>query len=134
MSSVSSRKPARSAGAPCRTATTAAVTSAGFELAYVLLLSAAYVRAPLSVFYPIARGLAPVIVLIVAAVALGAATSWEQVFGVCAVGAGILLVRGRKPDRAATVFGLTIAATIAGYTLVDNTASPSPIRSRTSRR
>ena len=36
---------------------------------------AAYARAPLSVFYPIARGLAPVLVLAVAALALGAATS-----------------------------------------------------------
>jgi hypothetical protein len=41
--------------------------------------------------------------------------------GVCAVGGGILLVRGRRPDRAATLFGLAIAATIAGYTLIDNT-------------
>jgi uncharacterized membrane protein len=95
--------------------------SAALELAYVLLLSAAFVRAPLSVFYPIARGLAPVLVLLVAVAALGATTSWEQALGVCAVGAGILLVRGRRPDRAATLFGLTIATTIAGYTLVDNT-------------
>ena len=58
-----------------------------FELAYVLLLSAAYARAPLSVFYPIARGLAPVLVLVVAVLALGAATSWNQALGVCAVGA-----------------------------------------------
>jgi drug/metabolite transporter (DMT)-like permease len=95
--------------------------SASLELVYVLLLSAAYAAAPLSVFYPIARGLAPVLVLLVAVLALGAATSWNQAFGVCAVGIGILLVRGRRPDRAATFFGLTIAATIAGYTLIDNT-------------
>jgi uncharacterized membrane protein len=94
--------------------------SAVFELAYVLLLSAAYAQAPLSVFYPIARGLAPVLVLAVAVLGLGAATSWSQALGVCAVGGGILLVRGRRPDRAATLFGLTIAAAIAGYTLVDN--------------
>jgi drug/metabolite transporter (DMT)-like permease len=95
--------------------------SAAFELAYVLLLSAAYVHAPLSVFYPIGRGLAPVLVLVVAVLALGASTSWNQAVGVCAVGAGILLVRGRRPDRAGTVFGVTIAATIAAYTLIDNT-------------
>jgi drug/metabolite transporter (DMT)-like permease len=95
--------------------------SAAFELAYVLLLSAAYVHAPLSVFYPIGRGLAPVFVLVVAVAALGAATSWNQALGVCAVGTGILLVRGRRPDRAGTVFGVAIAATIAGYTLIDNT-------------
>jgi drug/metabolite transporter (DMT)-like permease len=95
--------------------------SAAFELVYVLLLSAAYGRAQLSVFYPIARGLAPVLVLAVAALALGAATSWRQALGVCAVAGGILLVRGRRPDGAATLFGLAIATTIAGYTLVDNT-------------
>jgi drug/metabolite transporter (DMT)-like permease len=94
--------------------------SAAVELAYVLLLGAAYSRARLSVFYPLARGLAPVLVLAVAALALGAATSWLQGAGVCAVGAGILLVRGRKPDRAGTAFGLAIAVTIAGYTLIDN--------------
>jgi drug/metabolite transporter (DMT)-like permease len=94
--------------------------SAVFELAYVVLLGTAYERAPLSVFYPIARGLAPVLVLVVAVAALGAATSWRQALGVCAIGGGILLVRGRRPDRAGTAFGLAIAATIAGYTLIDN--------------
>jgi drug/metabolite transporter (DMT)-like permease len=94
--------------------------SAAFELVYVLLLGAAYGRAKLSVFYPLSRGLAPVLVLAVAALALGAATSWLQAFGVCAVGGGVLLVRGRRPDRAGTIFGLAIATTIAGYTLLDN--------------
>jgi multidrug transporter EmrE-like cation transporter len=49
--------------------------SAVCELAYVLLLGAAYVAAPLSVFYPIARGLAPVLILVVAVLALNAETS-----------------------------------------------------------
>jgi drug/metabolite transporter (DMT)-like permease len=95
--------------------------SAACEAAYVLLLGAAYGRARLSVFYPLARGLAPVLVLAVAVLALGASTSWRQGAGVCAVGGGILLVRGRRPDRASTAYGLAIAATIAGYTLIDNT-------------
>ena len=60
------------------------------------------------------------LVLAVAALALGAATSWLQAVGVSAVGGGVLLVRGRRPDRAGTLFGLAIAATIAGYTLLDN--------------
>jgi drug/metabolite transporter (DMT)-like permease len=110
--------------------------SAVFELVYVLLLGAAYARAPLSVFYPLARGLAPVLVLAVAVLALGAATSWLQGAGVCAVAVGVLLIRGRRArpqrpraepgnaqaerGRAATLFGLSIAATIAGYTLIDN--------------
>jgi drug/metabolite transporter (DMT)-like permease len=96
------------------------VGSAAFELAYVLLLGTAYEHARLSVFYPIARGLAPVLVLVVAVAALGVTTSWRQAAGVCAVGGGILLVRGRRPDPASTAFGLAIATTIAGYTLIDN--------------
>jgi drug/metabolite transporter (DMT)-like permease len=111
--------------------------SAACEAAYVLLLGAAYGRARLSVFYPLARGLAPVLVLAVAVLALGASTSWRQGAGVCAVGAGIVLVRGRRAEpqrpraepgaaqadrgRASTAYGLAIAATIAGYTLIDNT-------------
>ena len=95
--------------------------SAALELVYVLLLGAAFGGARLSVFYPLARGLAPVLVLAVAALALGASTSWRQALGVVAVGAGILLVRGRRPDRSSTAYGLAIAAAIAGYTLLDNT-------------
>ena len=39
-----------------------AVASAVLELAYVVLLAAAYRRADLSVVYPVARGVAPVLV------------------------------------------------------------------------
>ncbi len=65
--------------------------SAAFELAYVLLLCAAYARAPLSVFYPIARGLAPVLVLVVAVLALGADDLGD---------AGGRRLRGRRRDPA----------------------------------
>ena len=52
---------------------------------------------PLSVVYPVSRGVAPVLVLLIGIVVLGHATSVGQVLGVCLVGAGILLVRGLKP-------------------------------------
>jgi len=42
-----------------------AVGSAAFELAYFALLAYAYERAAVSVVYPVARGLAPVLVLVV---------------------------------------------------------------------
>ena len=97
-----------------------AVTSC-FQLGYIVLLAAAYRRAELSVVYPVSRGTAPVLVLVVGVVALGAATSPGQVVGVCLVATGILLVRGfrRVSDPKGLVFGLAIAAFIAGYTLVD---------------
>ena len=91
------------------------------QLAYTALLAAAYRRAELSVVYPVARGTAPVLVLVVGVAALDAAASLGQAAGVCLVAAGILLVRGVRPaSRAAGVlFGLAIAAFIAAYTLVD---------------
>lgn len=94
--------------------------SAGFELAYVALLAAAYSRAELSVVYPVARGLAPVLVLVVGVAALGVGTSGTEVAGVLLVAAGVVLVRGLGRRSSAGVgFGVAIAACIAGYTLAD---------------
>jgi drug/metabolite transporter (DMT)-like permease len=91
------------------------------QVAYTALLAAAYGRVALSVVYPLARGLAPVLVLVAGVVVLGKATSWGQATGVCLVGGGVLLVRGglRRAHAAGTVFGVAIACCIAGYTLVD---------------
>jgi drug/metabolite transporter (DMT)-like permease len=98
-----------------------AVASAVLELAYVILLAAAYRRADLSVVYPVARGVAPVLVLVVGVALLRAATSAAEVGGVLLVAAGVLLVRGLRVDPGPGVaFGLAIACTIAAYTLVDN--------------
>jgi drug/metabolite transporter (DMT)-like permease len=97
-----------------------AAASAVLELAYFALLAAAYRRAELSLVYPLARGLAPVFVLLGAIAFTTADTSAEQVLGVALVAIGVLLVRGlRGGDRVGVVFGLAIAACIAGYTVVD---------------
>ena len=97
------------------------VASGLLELVYFGLLTAAYARAPLSVVYPIARGGAPVFVLLVSVVVLGHSTSAGQVAGVLTVVLGVLLVRGLHEASAVGVaFGVTIAACIAGYTLVDS--------------
>ncbi len=94
--------------------------TAVFELAYFALLATAYRRAELSVVYPVARGLAPVLVLIVGAVALGATASGGQAVGVLLVATGVVLVRGlRAPHGEALVLGVAIAACIATYTLID---------------
>jgi drug/metabolite transporter (DMT)-like permease len=98
--------------------------SSALELVYIVLLAAAYRRANLSLVYPIARGLAPVFVLLVAALALGAATNPAEVLGVVVVVLGVLAVRGVRDDadrrRRGLVFAVVIAATIASYTLIDN--------------
>ena len=96
------------------------VVSSCLQLLYFVLLAAAYRRAPLSVVYPLARGAAPVLVLLIGVIVLGKSSSWGQACGVLLVGAGILLVRGfRKGDTGGFAFGLAIATVIAAYTLVD---------------
>jgi drug/metabolite transporter (DMT)-like permease len=96
--------------------------SSALELVYFALLGAAYRRAEVSVVYPLARGVAPVLVLVVGVVALNAETTAVQALGVCLVGVGVLLVRGlgRPGGWTGVLFGLAIACSIAAYTLVDD--------------
>jgi drug/metabolite transporter (DMT)-like permease len=96
------------------------VASAGLELAYVALLAAAYRRFELSVVYPVARGMAPVLALLLTVIVTASAPSGGEVAGVLAVGAGVLLVRGGlRGSLGGLGAGLVVAAVIAGYTVVD---------------
>ena len=97
------------------------VVTSLLQLLYFALLATAYRKAELSFVYPVARGVAPALVLVVSVVALGHGTSVAQIAGVLLVGAGVLLVRGLKkpPDPHALWFALGIAAVIASYTLLD---------------
>jgi drug/metabolite transporter (DMT)-like permease len=94
--------------------------SSVLELAYFFLLTTAYGRSDVSLVYPVARGVAPVLVLCGSALA-GATLGVWQAFGVVAVGAGVLLVRGVRGavDTSGVLLALAIAATVAGYTLAD---------------
>lgn len=100
-----------------------AVTSM-LQLAYFALLATAYRHGEVSVVYPIARGLAPVLVLVVGVTLLGTAAGPAQAAGVCLVGVGVLLVRGvalapGDGRGAGAAFGVAVASCIAAYTLVD---------------
>lgn len=88
------------------------------ELTYFALLAFAYTRAELSVVYPLARGLAPVLVLLGSVVVVGSGTTALQIAGVLLVAAGILLVRGVRRGRGAGL-AVLIACVIASYTVVD---------------
>lgn len=98
------------------------VASGALELVYFVLLTTGYARGELSVVYPLARGVAPVLVLVAGALVLDQATGANDVAGVLLVALGVLLVRGlHAPARTASVvFGLLTAVAIAGYTLVDD--------------
>ena len=94
-------------------------TSAALELLYIALLAAAYRRYELSLVYPLARGLAPVLALAIVVVATATRPSALEVAGVVVVAVGILLVRGVRRGRSGAAVALAIAATIGAYTVVD---------------
>jgi uncharacterized membrane protein len=97
------------------------VVSSMLQLLYFALLATAYRKAELSFVYPVARGVAPVIVLVVSVAVFEQSSSATQAMGVVLIGAGVLLVRGlRRPaDPHALYFALGIAGVIASYTLLD---------------
>jgi drug/metabolite transporter (DMT)-like permease len=96
--------------------------ASALQLAYIALLAAAYARADMSLVYPLARGLAPVIVLGVSVIALGVTASPRQAVGVACVAGGVVLVRGLRLEPGAgrgIALALAVACCIAGYTIVD---------------
>jgi drug/metabolite transporter (DMT)-like permease len=95
------------------------IGSAALELTYIGLLAAAYRRFDLSVIYPVARGLAPVLALVLTAAVAVSGPSAGEVAGVLAVAAGVLLVRGLRGGIGGLGAGTLVAAVIAGYTVVD---------------
>ena len=99
------------------------VVTSMLQLAYFALLATAYRHAEVSVVYPIARGLAPVLVLVVGVTALGAGVDAAEAVGVCLVGLGVLLVRGvglrGGGHTRGAAYGVAVASCIAAYTLVD---------------
>jgi len=97
------------------------VVSSALEIGYVVMLVRAYRVADLSVVYPVARGLAPVLVLAASVAFLGFGTSAGEVVGVALVGGGVVLVRqGRGGARGRGVgLAVLVACFIATYTLVD---------------
>lgn len=81
------------------------VSSSAFEAFYLLLLATAYSVAAMSFVYPIARGSAPVLVLVAGAIVTG----------------GIVFVRGIRGGGRPRDLGLalSVGACIASYTLID---------------
>jgi drug/metabolite transporter (DMT)-like permease len=105
------------------------VVSAALELCYFVLLARAYDGGEVSVVYPVARGSAPVVVLVAGALALKEDVPFGAVVGILAIVAGIFLVSGhlvphsginRPNPRRDVLFGLAVGAVIAAYTLVDS--------------
>jgi drug/metabolite transporter (DMT)-like permease len=95
--------------------------SSVLETLYMVLLATGYTVAAMSFVYPIARGSAPVLVLVFGAIALGTSVSLLAGAGVLAIAGGIVLVRGLSGEGHPRdlALALSVGACIAGYTLVD---------------
>ena len=95
--------------------------SAALELAYFALLAATYSRADYSFAYPVARGSAPILVLLISTIALGADISPLAIVGILAVTGGVLLVRGvgtDAVDKTSLLFALGVLAITGGVLVV----------------
>ena len=104
-----------------------ALVSGVLEAVYFLCLSAAYARGDLSLVYPLARGSAPLLSVIVGVGILAERLAPGSLAGVLCLLAGILLVarpwralrRAGREHRGAIGFALATGATIAAYSAVD---------------
>jgi drug/metabolite transporter (DMT)-like permease len=89
------------------------------ETAYLWLLSSAYRRGELSAVYPIARGSAPLLSVLVGLVVLGERLTSFQLAGVVLLLVGILAVTLSQATGRATLPALLTGVAIAAYTSVD---------------
>ncbi len=100
--------------------------SGTIEAAYFILLSAAYRRGDLSVVYPLARGTAPLVAVIIGVGLLGERLGVAGSVGVALLLAGFLwlqrpwqVLRGTKGFDPSIAFALATGVTIAIYSAVD---------------
>src|SRR5213083_1434883 len=89
------------------------------ETAYLWLLSTAYRRGELSAVYPIARGSAPLLSVLVGLTLLGERLTSPQLIGVGLLLMGILAVAVSQASGRATLPALLTGVAIAAYTSVD---------------
>lgn len=91
--------------------------------AYKVFLTFAYEQGDLSRVYPLARGTAPLLVLIIGGLVLGEALAPMEVAGICLLGFGVLMLASgvftEGESRRLLPFALGAAAATAGYSLLD---------------
>jgi len=104
-----------------------AFVSGILEALYFIFLAGAYRRGDLSLVYPLARGTAPLLAVIVGVGLLGEHLDPLAAFGVVLLLVGIMLTarpwqvlrEAGQRDRGAVVWALATGATIAAYSSVD---------------
>ncbi|WP_405694055.1 EamA family transporter [Streptomyces sp. NBC_01185] len=102
------------------------LVSAGLHVAYMLLLMRSFTLGDFGQMYPIARGTAPLVVTVLAAVFLGERPDGWATTGVAVASAGLVGLAlwgirgsGKRPHWPAILAALATGLAIAGYTTVD---------------
>lgn len=100
--------------------------SAGLHVAYMVLLMRSFTLGDFGQMYPIARGTAPLVVTVLAALFLGERPDAWATAGVAVASAGLVGLAlwgirgsGRRPHGPAILAALATGLAIAGYTTVD---------------
>ena len=106
--------------------------SIAIHVFYNLLLMQCYRLGEFSQVYPLARGISPLVVTILAAVFVHEHLALPQIGGVAVISAGLafLVFGGRRPSRGAFLAAVGTGLTIAAYTTVDGVGvrlSASPV-------
>jgi drug/metabolite transporter (DMT)-like permease len=99
------------------------LASVAIHVFYNLLLMQCYRLGEFSQVYPLARGISPPVVTILAAVFVHEHLAFFQLAGVVVVSAGLafLVFSGGRPGRGAFLAAVGTGLTIAAYTTVDGT-------------
>ena len=110
-------------GLPDRAAWPFIVASALLQSLYLLMLTASYKYGDFSQVYPLARGLAVLLVALVSVAFLGEHLSPLQLTGVLVVGGSLLALAltGGDRHRKATLFAVATGVCIAAYSVADGT-------------
>ncbi|MFF9401080.1 EamA family transporter [Streptomyces sp. NPDC014744] len=102
------------------------VVSAALHVVYMLLLMRSFTLGDFGQMYPIARGTAPLVVTVLAAVFVGERPDAWASAGVAVASAGLVGLAlwgirgaGRRPDWPALLAAVATGLAIAGYTTVD---------------
>jgi len=108
------------------------LASVGIHVFYILLLMQCYRLGEFSQVYPLARGVSPLVVTVLAAAFVHEHLAPAKIGGVAVVSAGLafLVFGGRRPGRGAFLAAVGTGLTIAAYTTVDGVgvrASASPV-------
>ena len=101
------------------------LVTAVLHLAYSIPLQTGYARADLNVVYPVARGVGPLLTVVVAIAVLGERPGPLPLLGGLIILIGILVVtgfrrRGNGSVRTGVLYGTATGVTIAAYTLWDH--------------